>query len=196
MSAGTVFDLVALSANDRTEYLAYRPLKRKFDALLPSAPSTNLGYPSPPMSSPPSPPRQSHEPLNQAVSSTTSYAPAQTTSTPITPPLVSAPPTLQGHNFLPPTYPVPPHDTSFAAQPRYLSGASSTFQGGQIGPTGALAPSALSTSATSPLSTKTVRKSKAHVASACVNCKKAHLSCDVARPCARCVASNKQVRCV
>jgi hypothetical protein len=31
------------------------------------------------------------------------------------------------------------------------------------------------------------------VASACVNCKRAHLSCDVQRPCARCVASGKQV---
>jgi len=38
------------------------------------------------------------------------------------------------------------------------------------------------------------RRTKAHVASACVNCKKAHLSCDVQRPCGRCVASGKQVR--
>jgi hypothetical protein len=37
------------------------------------------------------------------------------------------------------------------------------------------------------------RKAKTHVASACVNCKRAHLSCDVQRPCARCVASGKQV---
>jgi hypothetical protein len=42
-------------------------------------------------------------------------------------------------------------------------------------------------------STKTGRKSKAHVASACFNCKRAHLSCDDQRPCARCVASGKQV---
>lgn len=40
---------------------------------------------------------------------------------------------------------------------------------------------------------KTARRTKAHVASACVNCKKAHLSCDAKRPCTRCVASNKQV---
>lgn len=37
------------------------------------------------------------------------------------------------------------------------------------------------------------RKVKAHVASACVNCKRAHLSCDVQRPCERCVATGKQV---
>lgn len=40
---------------------------------------------------------------------------------------------------------------------------------------------------------KPARRTKAHVASACVNCKKAHLSCDVQRPCGRCVASGKQV---
>jgi hypothetical protein len=43
-------------------------------------------------------------------------------------------------------------------------------------------------------STKPARRTKAHVASACVNCKKAHLSCDIQRPCGRCVASGKQVR--
>jgi hypothetical protein len=37
------------------------------------------------------------------------------------------------------------------------------------------------------------RKAKAHVASACINCKRAHLSCDVSRPCTRCVSSGKQV---
>ncbi|PSN72838.1 hypothetical protein BS50DRAFT_628952 [Corynespora cassiicola Philippines] len=47
-----------------------------------------------------------------------------------------------------------------------------------------------------PLRThKPARRTKAHVASACVNCKKAHLSCDVQRPCGRCVASGKQDTC-
>jgi hypothetical protein len=40
---------------------------------------------------------------------------------------------------------------------------------------------------------KTTRRTKAHVASACVNCKKKHLGCDPARPCRRCVLSNKEV---
>lgn len=44
-----------------------------------------------------------------------------------------------------------------------------------------------------PRITRTSRRTKAHVAKACQNCKKAHLSCDTARPCARCVASGKQV---
>lgn len=43
---------------------------------------------------------------------------------------------------------------------------------------------------TSPRAT---RKTKAHVASACVNCKKKHLRCDNARPCRRCVQSGKEV---
>jgi hypothetical protein len=43
------------------------------------------------------------------------------------------------------------------------------------------------------VSPKAVRKTKAHVASACVNCKKKHLRCDNARPCRRCVQSGKEV---
>ncbi|KAL3458114.1 hypothetical protein BJX64DRAFT_267266 [Aspergillus heterothallicus] len=43
---------------------------------------------------------------------------------------------------------------------------------------------------------KTTRRTKAHVASACVNCKKKHLGCDPARPCRRCVLSNKESTCI
>jgi Fungal Zn(2)-Cys(6) binuclear cluster domain len=43
------------------------------------------------------------------------------------------------------------------------------------------------------VSPKAVRKTKAHVASACVNCKKKHLRCDNARPCRRCVQGGKEV---
>jgi hypothetical protein len=43
------------------------------------------------------------------------------------------------------------------------------------------------------ISPRTTRKTKAHVASACVNCKKKHLRCDNARPCKRCVQSGKEV---
>nr|POE72372.1 transcription activator of gluconeogenesis ert1 [Quercus suber] len=46
-----------------------------------------------------------------------------------------------------------------------------------------------------PSSTRGGRKAKAHVASACANCKRAHLSCDINRPCMRCVASGKQDSC-
>lgn len=40
------------------------------------------------------------------------------------------------------------------------------------------------------------RRPKSHVASACVNCKKAHLACDTRRPCPRCVGLGKQETCV
>lgn len=44
-----------------------------------------------------------------------------------------------------------------------------------------------------PTPPKPARRTKAHVQSACYNCKKAHLSCDVARPCNRCTTSGKCV---
>lgn len=47
-----------------------------------------------------------------------------------------------------------------------------------------------------PRPNKPARRTKAHVASACVNCKKAHLSCDIQRPCSRCVSSGKQDSCI
>lgn len=39
----------------------------------------------------------------------------------------------------------------------------------------------------------TARRPKAHVASACVNCKRKHLRCDATRPCRRCVQAGKEV---
>lgn len=39
------------------------------------------------------------------------------------------------------------------------------------------------------------RSSKTHVPSACVNCKRAHLACDVGRPCRRCISLGKQSTC-
>ncbi|KAI6376760.1 hypothetical protein MCOR25_002723 [Pyricularia grisea] len=45
-------------------------------------------------------------------------------------------------------------------------------------------------------SPKTQRKTKGHVASACVPCKKAHLRCDSQRPCSRCISNGKEDSCV
>ena len=42
-------------------------------------------------------------------------------------------------------------------------------------------------------SPRSTRKSKAHVGSACVNCKRKHLRCDSSRPCHRCVQSGQEV---
>lgn len=47
-----------------------------------------------------------------------------------------------------------------------------------------------------PVSPRSTRKTKAHVASACVNCKKKHLRCDEERPCRRCVQSGKEVNAI
>ncbi|KAK1996725.1 hypothetical protein LX36DRAFT_579866 [Colletotrichum falcatum] len=45
-------------------------------------------------------------------------------------------------------------------------------------------------------SPKTQRKTKGHVASACVPCKRAHLRCDAQRPCSRCTSNGKEDACV
>ncbi|KAJ2887383.1 hypothetical protein FB639_001359 [Coemansia asiatica] len=45
--------------------------------------------------------------------------------------------------------------------------------------------------AAAPKAARTGRGAKPHVPSACTNCKKAHLACDLQRPCQRCVNSGK-----
>ncbi|KAL0944651.1 uncharacterized protein CTRU02_202538 [Colletotrichum truncatum] len=45
-------------------------------------------------------------------------------------------------------------------------------------------------------SPKTQRKTKGHVASACVPCKRAHLRCDAQRPCSRCTSNGKEDACI
>ncbi|KAF9996377.1 hypothetical protein BGZ79_009875 [Entomortierella chlamydospora] len=40
-----------------------------------------------------------------------------------------------------------------------------------------------------------VKSTKAHVPSACINCKKAHLACDLSRPCKRCISVGKDDTC-
>ncbi|OJD27948.1 hypothetical protein ACJ73_00656 [Blastomyces percursus] len=49
---------------------------------------------------------------------------------------------------------------------------------------------------TTTLAPRSTRKAKAHVASACVNCKRKHLGCDSARPCRRCISAGKEESCV
>lgn len=71
--------------------------------------------------------------------------------------------------------------------------------GGQSGSQHVEQPFAPATLAASPpgatrtVGQKPTRRTKAHVASACVNCKKKHLGCDSARPCRRCVVAGKSV---
>ncbi|OAD75165.1 Zn(2)-C6 fungal-specific transcription factor, partial [Phycomyces blakesleeanus NRRL 1555(-)] len=47
----------------------------------------------------------------------------------------------------------------------------------------------------SRMTTHRKRPSKSHVPTACVNCKKAHLACDLSRPCNRCIAVGKTDTC-
>ncbi|KAI7877811.1 hypothetical protein K492DRAFT_171373, partial [Lichtheimia hyalospora FSU 10163] len=55
-------------------------------------------------------------------------------------------------------------------------------------------PSSLSSTSSTIGPTKK-RTSKSHVPTACVNCKKAHLACDLSRPCKRCVSVGKAETC-
>ena len=199
MSTERVSGPVTSSTQRQSDWLVPRgTLKRKFHSLLQPTRQGEICYPSPPMSSPPSPPGPPPELPVSAVSEPTTYVPASTVAAasfgqslyvpppPPPPPPFARPPPPLGHVPFPPT---------FSGQPPRPVGIPSpalgVFQAGRSatsGPVVTVGPSSGSSS-----STRTGRKSKAHVASACVNCKRAHLSCDVQRPCARCVASGKQV---
>ncbi|GLI78991.1 hypothetical protein PoHVEF18_007313 [Penicillium ochrochloron] len=98
--------------------------------------------------------------------------------------------------------PLPAH----IAQPRYGEisgppppafgvGSPQTLPGGPPYPLSALE-SSMAGPASRSLAQKSTRRTKAHVASACVNCKKKHLGCDPARPCRRCVLAGKASSCV
>ena len=167
-----------------------RPLKRKLrEIMFPVTGERSVGYPSPPMSGPPTPsqaPPRSDGHYSQAPIATSRPEP------PSPFPLFNPPA---------PQLPTP----SYFAQPPgtfgYVTTAQSQYSYGQpIEETGSAsiarpAGSAAVETATAGAApgTRPGRKPKAHVASACVNCKRAHLSCDVQRPCARCVTSGKQV---
>jgi len=156
-----------------------------------------IAYPSPPMSNPPSPPRtlpfqppSIPGPTPSATStpgSIATFAPAFATSLPSAQP--GLPPTFTNQPFItaPFAWPQPPgptgHIASYRPPPIFHGTSSSSID-------------APSSSNEAGLSTRGGRRSKTHVASACVNCKRAHLSCDVQRPCTRCVSSGKQVRTV
>ncbi|KAI9318110.1 hypothetical protein BX666DRAFT_1934876 [Dichotomocladium elegans] len=52
-------------------------------------------------------------------------------------------------------------------------------------------------SSTKPKTTKSrKRTTKPHVSAACVNCQRAHLACDMGRPCRRCVQSGREDTCM
>lgn len=171
-------------------------LKRKLDFLVPYIWPEDLSYPSPPMSSPPSPNRtQPHEVASGTARSiredtTTSRGPAST----VVPALATTLPSAQA------AFPQAVFGQPFGAAPRTIVPSSAFDQAGaRVDPSNeqirTAAPSIPATPSTAgpSASVRGGRRAKAHVASACINCKRAHLSCDVQRPCTRCVASGKEV---
>lgn len=169
-------------------------LKRKSVCWRDQAWKAASGYPSPPMSSPPSPKRRqsdltlpSTQPSTRSQQFVTTSAAQPTISTASYPseetPLSFATSEVSRPRFLPNQAPAPfvpghGHSSAVSTVPAYP-------------PTSSYAPT---TSSSGRLISQEGRKAKTHVASACVNCKRAHLSCDVQRPCAHCITSGKQVR--
>lgn len=190
------FSLLTLAHHQRPSShdnfsLRHATLRRKSAHLWDTAHGATSGYPSPPMSSPPSPSRR---PSDLTLPSTRGeqFLPISTN-----PPLPSSTP---GHSLQPATSPPvslePAKSDASAYHPpaSFATGLRTavTF-GSSSGPYAATQyapPPPISHQRTA---SHDARKAKTHVASACVNCKRAHLSCDVQRPCARCVASGKQV---
>jgi hypothetical protein len=171
--------------------LQHATLRRKSAHLWDGAQGAVSGYPSPPMSSPPSPTRRPSDltlpsttrseqflPVSTNLphaSSVAEYSSQQTTNTPIASLRSTAPDV--------PAY----HPTALFATGSGISALGSATSA--YPPTSYAPPPTIHQRTIS----QDARKAKTHVASACVNCKRAHLSCDVQRPCARCIASGKQV---
>ncbi|KAL7822986.1 hypothetical protein V8C26DRAFT_195205 [Trichoderma gracile] len=173
-------------------------------------------YPSPPMSgSPPLPLRSAHEAGSRG-EAPSYYAPRLLDGLRRSP--VQAPPTNHRDQPSPMTRPYPPEPTTrspysyprpedagriYAYPPQhhhgmpqgvsaapYLNSASSNSEAYPV-------PDRPQAAESQPLtSPKTQRKTKGHVASACVPCKKAHLRCDAQRPCSRCLGNGKEESCI
>ncbi|KAH7080362.1 hypothetical protein BKA63DRAFT_242366 [Paraphoma chrysanthemicola] len=195
----------------------------KLRSKLSSGRTEQLSYPSPPMSEPHSPNRRlahTSEPLHHSYPTHTTLPQRVEAGLPLPPPssvLFDPRPTLgvQTHPQERALYPgeshlrgqslhyqsgrpiehspysghPAPQSYAYEYQPSGVHQYASSHHAGPMGQQSAIiAPPPMRPS-------KPARRTKAHVASACVNCKKAHLSCDVQRPCGRCVASGKQDTC-
>ena len=181
---------IVSTQNQSDHFHSHRGQKRKFDSLLRHITQEGPGYPSPPMSTPPTPFRA---PLELSLTTTEAGTSTATPST-TTLSLPGLPTTTPGIHFAAPPPPAPGPHFPFQGQYSGPSIAPTAAPGVyQLGGTVTSTPIVTSGVADQGL-TRSGRKSRGHVASACVNCKKAHLSCDVQRPCSRCVASGKQVR--
>lgn len=165
-------------------------LKRKLSPFLCPVRYGEESYPSPPMSNSPSPPRL---PQDRPVPFTSASQPSTSSSLTATSslmPAVAIAAASLGAPFYEPAAQGPGDARSL---PHPATAVVTTSQTQSSATTVAAWHRQESAPTTGSTSSRGGRKSKAHVASACINCKRAHLSCDVNRPCARCVASGKQV---
>ncbi|EME40882.1 hypothetical protein DOTSEDRAFT_74440 [Dothistroma septosporum NZE10] len=171
-------------------------LKRTVRPFLGPSGRGEASYPSPPMSNPPSPLQYSRDEGNPLV--TTSSEQSTTVPTPIAatsmPDVAISAPALALSSFQAPSL------TGHLPSLSTTASQSFSIQSAGSGHHALTSSNILQSARGTPSGPRSSdlgggRKSKAHVASACVNCKKAHLSCDVNRPCARCVASGKQDTC-
>ncbi|CAJ2513703.1 Uu.00g018220.m01.CDS01 [Anthostomella pinea] len=189
------------------------------------APGSTRAYPSPPMSgSPPPPPKPNQEvgdrgqggyqASNRDVYRTGSTLPGGEYRAAPPPPLPHLPPppppgvrpyTLETPERMPYQY-RRPEDTmgrpmSYPPQPGHMAHQPNYPLPPVAGPTLMPSPYPISNNPHGPenpafASPKSQRKTKGHVASACVPCKRAHLRCDAQRPCSRCLSNGKEDACV
>ncbi|KAI1103111.1 hypothetical protein F4804DRAFT_244238 [Jackrogersella minutella] len=187
--------------------------------------SGTRAYPSPPMSGsppPPLPPKPNPEVGDRGQGGYQSvghdaYRPSSTVpggeyraappQPPLLPPTTSAPrsfasegPERMPYSYhrqdetmgRPMSYPQPPGP--MVPQPQYPL---PPVVGPSLGPSPYSMPSNPQSAENPPYaSPKSQRKTKGHVASACVPCKRAHLRCDAQRPCSRCLSNGKEDSCV
>jgi hypothetical protein len=171
-----------------------------------------LSYPSPPMSSPPSPQRKLTKDLpataSTALDPDTPWVPTSnlTSHTVSLPPIYEIATTTAGpraepwsgrtdySSSGPPIPSLSTHHSASSSGSHVAHRTESTSSANAIVDLQATA--GPSTEATSTNTGGGSRRSKSHVASACSNCKRAHLSCDVERPCNRCVQTGKSVCCL
>lgn len=161
-------------------------------------------YPSPPMSSPPSPRRK----LSDVPSTTAAIFDPTTSASYYTGVTVGLSPVLAVTTTSTSVLPQPWINTSDPIAPpaTFFSHTSSSSIESQAPLTRiestSSATAVIDVQAIAGPSTATLppsagrgggRRSKTHVANACNNCKRAHLSCDVDRPCNRCVQTGKGV---
>ncbi|KAG9840888.1 hypothetical protein KCU98_g9062, partial [Aureobasidium melanogenum] len=168
-------------------------------------------YPSPPMSSPPSPQRKVSDiqppPATTfselTLSATTTSSDPSTTRTDFDKPPVSAGARVSTLQNVPQSSAPTPVATSSGPPRTYSSSSTESvalLRQTESGSSASNVPDPLPTAGPSILQSSSDigrggRRAKAHVANACNNCKRAHLSCDVERPCGRCVATGKADTC-